>query len=186
MCEPTTIALAAAAAAGPAIAAGFNAKAAYDEGTFASEQSAHNAAVANRNAQDAIDRGKIEAQDALARGEVNAGRIQGEGVKAEASGVAAMGASGFDVQSSSFLDLASGSRAAAELDALTVRNDAAREAWGIKTNAKREADALREQSRQLSAESERLRKKRNWEVAGTLLGGAAQVAGAAAGGGRGR
>ena len=183
MCvDPVTIGAIAASTAGPAIATGFKAKEAYDEGKFQANQADFNASVAEQNATDALERGKVSAQDTVARGEVNAGRIEGQAVKTEAELVAAAGASGFDAQSSSYLDLVAGSRAAAELDALTVRNDAAREAWGLKTNSKREADALKMQASQLRGEAKRLRDRTFWDVTGTLLGGAAQTVGAGVGG----
>ena len=84
----------------------------------------NNAITANRLAQDATQRGQIEEQ----RSRAETKRLQGRQV-------AALAASGVDVQSGSALDIISDTAALGEIDALTIRDNAAREAWQHRAQA---------------------------------------------------
>jgi len=99
---------------------------------YASEQQAqdarnlanYNAKVREYQAQDTIDRGAVEEQK------------QREKVRQfMGSQRAAMGASGVEVASGSFGDVLQQSAAMGERDALTIRNNAMRAAWGYRTQS---------------------------------------------------
>lgn len=78
-----------------------------------------NATLADRNAADALDRGRLaeNRQRGDVRGVLGAQR-------------AAYAGSGVDLSSGSVADVQSDTARMGELDALTIRNNAAREAWG--------------------------------------------------------
>lgn len=77
----------------------------------------------------------LQAQDALARGDVLAGRrrLQTEQVIGEDR--ASLGAQGVDVNKGSAVDVQADARYLGELDAMTIKNNAAREAWGYQVQA---------------------------------------------------
>lgn len=83
-----------------------------------------NAQIADWQAQDALDRGKDEA--AKHRSAVR--RMVG-------SQRARLAAQGIDIESGSALDLQLDTARLGELDALTIENNAAREAWGYRVQA---------------------------------------------------
>jgi len=99
---------------------------------YASEQqaqdarnlAAYNKQVSDYQAQDTLDRGAVEEQK------------QREKVRQfMGSQRAAMGASGVEVASGSFGDVLQQSAAMGERDALTIRNNAMRAAWGYRTQS---------------------------------------------------
>lgn len=94
-------------------------------------QGAFEEAAANRNANMA-DR---QATDAIARGDI-ASNIRGRHVR-EAVGAdrAAAGASGLDLSSGSAADVQTNEATLGALDIATIRNNAAREAWGYTSQA---------------------------------------------------
>lgn len=106
-----------------------------------------NAAIAERAAQDAIERGKVAENEQ--RQKVR--QLQGEQK-------AAMAAAGADVQSGSNLDTLSDTAMVGEFDALTIRNNAAREAYGYRT-----------QSAQYSAEAALAQQRGTSSLYGSLL-----------------
>jgi hypothetical protein len=120
----------------------------------------YQAKVAEQNAQIQENAGAL----ALQRGAIAAGVERMKESQAEGSARAAMGGSGIDLQSGSSLDVLADSRMMNELDAQTVANNAAREAWGYKTAAVNDR-----------AQAELSRMSGRYGAAATLIGGAAQA-----------
>lgn len=84
----------------------------------------YNAQVATMQSEDAIARGK----DAEERHRENVRRLMG-------SQRAAWAASGVDVNSGNAVDVVADTASMGELDALMIRHNAAREAWGFQNQA---------------------------------------------------
>lgn len=95
--------------------------------------------VANTNAALA----EMQADDAERRGGLAALRHQGETRTLIGAQRAAGAASGVDLSSGSIADLQAEAAFLGELDALTIRNNAAREAWGYRAEAAGLRDAGR-------------------------------------------
>jgi hypothetical protein len=127
MCvDPATLAVVSAAAS--VLGTGVSAYGQIQAGQAAKAAGDYNAAVA-RNNQIVAER---QAQDALARGEV-AETEQRRKVRMLASSQrAALGASGVQLDAGTPLDLLGDTAAMGELDALTIRNNAEREAYGYR------------------------------------------------------
>jgi hypothetical protein len=87
--------------------------------------------VAEQNAQIA----RQGAADARARGQEEAGQQRMKTRRFIGAQKAAIAASGIDPTTGSALDTLSESAAFGELDALTIQNNASREAWGYQTQA---------------------------------------------------
>lgn len=122
---------------------------------------------ANYQSQVARNNAKTQeymAQDATARGErgEQAHRLNVARIKSEQR--AAFGASGVDVQSGSPLEAISDTAMLGELDALTIRSNAEREAYGYRTGASN-----------YMAQSKLDRMKGRQAAVGTLLSGAGRV-----------
>lgn len=119
-----------------------------------------NAKVADQNARDALERGKIEEQQKRQEVAMLTGRQK-----------AAMGANGVDIGFGSPLDTLVDTAMLGEIDALTIRSNAAREAYGYNVQgANGRADAA------LSRSSAKGAKKGGYLSAfGTVLGGAGDV-----------
>lgn len=122
MCEPVTIAV---AAAGLAVAGGVT-KAVGDK------MSADSAA--NRDRQNAIY-AEDAASSALQKGESDAGRIVTRGAALQGTQRALYGASGVDVNSGSAARTQEDTAGLTALDAETARTNAQLQAWGLKTQA---------------------------------------------------
>ena len=115
------------------MAAGLAISAASTAVSLLSSEAQHqtSSALARRNAQ-VLDQ---TAEDAAARGEV-AETIQRQKTASIAGAQrASMGASGFKVDEGSFGDVLEQTVATGELDALTIRSNAMREAWGHQSDA---------------------------------------------------
>lgn len=84
-----------------------------------------------RNAQIA----EIQAKDALARGRVEAKRARRQTEQVIGAQRTGFAAQGVDVNRGSALDIQADAAYLGELDALTIRNNAAKEAWGYRTQA---------------------------------------------------
>lgn len=123
-------------------------------------QSNYQAKLDEQNAKLQEDAAAIAAN----RGGQDAGIQRMKGSQLEASARAEAGATGIDLQSGSTLDVLADSRMMNELDALTIKNNAAREAWGYKTTAV-----------QNRAQAELTRMGGRYGAAATLIGGAAQA-----------
>ena len=91
------------------------------------------AAKAAANAQAKI--GNQMARDAEERGREEEGQIRRKYSAMRGAQIAGFGASGLDPTSGSPLDLIGDTATIGEIDALTVRGNAAREAWGYRANA---------------------------------------------------
>lgn len=119
-----------------------------------------NAKVSDQNARDAIERGKIEEQQKRQEIAMLTGRQK-----------AAMAANGVDISFGSPLDTLVDTAMLGELDALTIRSNAAREAYGYNVQAVNgRADAT------LSRANAKSSKKGGYLSAfGTVLGGAGDV-----------
>lgn len=133
MCEPVTIATIAVVAAGAS--------------AYAQVQ-AGNAQANAMEAQAQVDR--AQAADALQRGAAEAGKVKTAGSLAVSENKAALAGAGVDVQSGSAVKALEDTRLGSELDAGTVRSNAARAAWGHEVQAQQEeygAKAARYSSR---------------------------------------
>lgn len=106
-----------------------------------------------------------QAADALARGSVAEFRHRQQVGKLVGAQRAGYGAQGIDVNDGSALDVQADTAYMGELDALTIRNNAAREAWGYQVQAN---DSMLQAS---LARSQGIT-----GAAGTLLGGAGSLA----------
>lgn len=164
MCEPFTIA----AMGATAIGTGIEVYAQGQEGDYQRKAAEENAVWLRRAGADAEQRG---AKD------VGALRMRGSAAIAEQR--AAYGASGVDATVGTPASNLVATRLMAELDAATAKNNAMREAWGYRTEA-----------RQMDEQAEfigRRAQQRQWS---TILGGAGQLIGmggkayAAGGGGK--
>ena len=122
------------------------------EGIASKKQADANTALANTATADAFRRGSQEAGD-----------IRQGGAKLAARQHVAFAASGVDASVGTAADVISSTAAGAELEALTVENNAAREAWGYKKHG------LAFQT-QAGLDASR----RNRETAGTVLGAIGQ------------
>lgn len=96
---------------------------------------------------------KLNADDAIARWAAAASRHQMQVRGLIGSQRAALAAQGLDVSSGTALDLQDESAYFGELDAQTIRNNAAREAYGIQTNSIFSQLAARNTARNLRAQS---------------------------------
>lgn len=76
---------------------------------------------------------RINARDAIARGTEASHWAMSDTRRMIGSQRARLAAQGVDVNSGSALDVQADTMALGELDALTIKNNAAREAWGYKT-----------------------------------------------------
>lgn len=124
--DPASLALA--ATIGSAIIGGAGA---IQQGQAAKSAAEYNSQVAQNNAKIATQNATWAAQE----GEANAGQ-QGLKTKATvAATLASEGASGVDVNSGSFQNVRSSEKELGTLDALTIRSNAARTAYGYETQA---------------------------------------------------
>lgn len=170
----STIALLTLAGASTAISAGSSLKAgnaAKRAGQAQRRVAESQADLADFNAQVA----DLQAADAIARGAEDEGRFR-QGVRALiGSQRAAIGASGVDVNYGSSVDVQADAAFLGELDALTIRTNAAREAWGYKVQAadlRRRAQIARQEGVNLEAAGREAQAASRFQAAGTIAGGA--------------
>lgn len=107
------------------------------------------------------------AQDALSRGNVDASKARSEGTVTADAQFSAYANSGVDPTVGTAAAVQASTRAQAELDAQTLKNNAAREAWGFRTQGL-------SYQRQAGLDAQRSKTKQ----AATILGGAGQAAAA--------
>ena len=148
MCEPTTIALIATAAAGTMSAVGQ-----YQQGQVAKQVGRNNATMAEYAAQDAERRGEEEAQ-----------AIQRKASQLRGTQRSMMAARGLDLGVGTPAELIDQTDFFAEQDRATARSNARRDAWAVRADASNQGTAAR-------AEASRLR----MGSYGSLLGTAASV-----------
>lgn len=77
----------------------------------------------------------VNAEDALARGNEQASRMRSKGKSIEASQRAALAAQGISVEDGSAAETLAQTKMFSELDVMTIKNNAWREAWGYKNQA---------------------------------------------------
>lgn len=142
----------------------FNAYASYEQGKYLDKVAKVNAGISEQAAQDAVARGSIEADEQR--------KTTQQIIGAQRTGFAA---GGIDVNSGTAGLIQDDVAALGELDALTIINNASREAYGYKVQAMDQ----RQQGRLA-------RYQGNMEAVGSILGGiedAARFAGLGGGGG---
>lgn len=120
MCELVTASLAIAAVASAASAA---------YGSYAAGQQAEAAEkVGQRNARIA----EIAERDALARSEIDSSRVMDKGYRMISRAKVVAAANGLDLSSEGFADTVGGIAQGAATDVETIKNNAARQAWGLR------------------------------------------------------
>ena len=97
----------------------------YREGKISSQVNRNNAIISDRLATDAVKRGKVREE-----------RFRGEVEQLKGAQIAGFAKSGVDVSEGSALDVRLETAEFGELDALTIRANAEREAFGYKTEAR--------------------------------------------------
>ena len=117
-----------------------------------------------RNLRGREDADAPEATDVRDRASDEAGLATMEGSKVVGEQTVAAAASGVDSSSGTAADIAEASRVNAALDSQTIRNNAAREAWGLKI-----------QALQVQQEGKRARRASEKGAVGTVLGGLGSV-----------
>lgn len=161
MCEPAT--LATIAIIGSAMSAGVSAFGAYKETQAANASAEYNARVSERNKQIA----DMQANQARQQGEVDARAKAREISKLIGSQRAGFAGSGMLVDTGSAQDITEETAAFGALDAMTIRRNAANQAWGY------QVQGLNYQSQ---ADLARMSKRNPYTAAGTtLLTGAADT-----------
>jgi len=171
MCEPTTIALAATAVAG-----GFSAYQANEQGKYQQALANQNAVMQERNA----DMQQHQASDTRARGVVAAEQQRDKARRMGARQATELAGNGLDISSGTSLDLFAETATLGEYDAQVVENNAAREAYGYDfqaTNTRYGARSTRASGRNARAAGKN-------KAIGTLLTTGAQAASLGMGGGR--
>lgn len=133
----------------------FSAVGAYNQNEAASKAASYNAAVANNAATFARQQGEIKAQASDRQTAALLGRQK-----------AAYAAGNLDVNSGSPLDIQADTARFGRLNSLTIRNNAAREAWGYQAGANLD-----------TAESQGYAQAAPMAAAGSLIGTAGDVAG---------
>lgn len=162
MCEPASIALAGIALTAATTVVG--AYSAYQQQKSSNRAAEFNASMMRRNAKVA----ELQAQNAEQQGAVDEKKHRLEVSQLIGSQRAGVSANGLLVDSGTPLDLTSDSEGFGELDALTIRNNAARRAW-----------ALRNESADYTAQGELSLMKRTSPVlaaGGSLLSGGSNLA----------
>ena len=144
------------------------AKSASDQASAASATANYQAAVAANNAKQAT----INANYATQAGNIEAGNQQLKTAALVGAQRAAMGANGLDINSGSSMDVQSGTQLAGDVDAMTIRSNAAQKAYSYQVQgAGFTADQGLDQSRAANA----IVAGQNG-VASSILGGASSVA----------
>lgn len=131
----------------------------------AERQGAYEAGMLERNAEFA----EAQGADAIARGSEASMRVRREARLTSASQRAALAASGIDVTVGSAVDLQAETETLGELDALTIANNARKQAWGFSV----EAADLRERARLTRKSAKATARDLRWGSISTLLTGAA-------------
>lgn len=138
------------------------------QGKAAQAQANYQSQVAQNNAQIS----EWQAADALKRGKVEEDQHRRKVSQLIGSQRASIGASGFDLGDETSVGIVGDTAAMGELDALTIRNNAAREAWGYRV----QGSNYTAESGLLLARGDAARTASKWQAAGDLLGGASKFA----------
>ena len=159
MCEPVTIGLMVASTLASARGAYVQSKAAQGQARFQAGVARNNATMAG-----------YAAEDAIARGGEAANRSNQQYRQLRGKQVVAMAANGIDIGSSgSALNILDDTDMLASIDATTIRNNAARQAWGYRVEGQNYGSSARMYDASADAENPLL------SAGASLLGGAAQV-----------
>lgn len=134
-------------------------QAASENAQFQSEVASQNQQIANMNAQQTTQVGEAQTEQQQQKTKATVGAIE-----------AAQGASGIDVNTGSAVDVRSSASELGELDALTIRSNAARTAYGFEVNAQNQGA----ESQLLSQESEQAEIGGGLSGFGSLLSGVSQ------------
>ena len=135
-------------------------QAAKQQANYQAAVARNNAIIAERKAADARERGEVEAQQQRLRTQQLIGRQ-----RASAAG------RGVQVDEGSALDVTADTAALGELDALTIRSNAEREALGFEAEGRGfQAEGELAQARGRTAQTDAL-----FEAGGTFLSGASRV-----------
>lgn len=101
------------------------------QGKAAEAQANYQAQVADNNAKVA----RMQAEDALQRGQIEEQQHRRKVQQMLSTQRVGIGASGFDLSDTTSQDILGDTAMFGEYDALTIRNNAAREAWGYRNQA---------------------------------------------------
>ena len=150
------------------------AKAQEAAGQAAKKSSESQAGLADYNAQVA----ELQAQDAVERGKEEEGKFRSQVRGAVGQQRAGIAANGVDVGFGSAVDVQADAAYLGELDALTIRNNAAREAWGYKVEAydsRQRAKIARETGDYQEAAGKEAAHASNLAALGTIATGGASL-----------
>jgi hypothetical protein len=149
--------------------AGVGAVGSIQSGKAASEAASYNATIAEQNRQQALKNANLVS----ASGEQQAA-VQEQKTRAEAGAIkAAQAASGVDVNTGSAVDVQSSAAETGQLSAITVRANAAREAYGYET----QATSFQDQAGLDTANAANAQTAGEVGATGTILGGVGSAAG---------
>lgn len=163
MCDPITMG---AMAVGSAVVGTVGA---LQAGHAASQAANYNAQMQMQNAEQAQRNAEIASQSGMANQNIQQLKTRAQIASTRAN----EGASGVGVNSGSFADVQQSEAVIGEMDSLTVRSRATREAYGYEvqgTNFRNQASLDREEGKQAKTAS-------YFNAASTLLGGASNAAG---------
>jgi len=138
------------------------------QGKAASAQANYQAQVAENNAATS----RLQAADAIERGKIEEGQHRKQVSRMIGQQRAGIAGSGFELGDETSQDILGDTASMGELDALTIRNNAQREAWGFEVqgqNATAEAGLSRMRGASAKTAS-------YWQAGGDLLGGATKFA----------
>lgn len=142
-----------------------SARGAYVQSEAAQGQANYQAGVARNNATMA----EYAAADAVERGGEAANRSNQQYRQLRGRQVATMAANGIDIGSGSALSILEDTDMVASIDATTIRNNAARQAWGYQVEGQNYSSSASMYQASADAENPML------SAGASLLGGAAQV-----------
>lgn len=129
---------------------------------YQAQVASNNAVIARQNADAALQAGQAAEQQQRTKSAALLGSIR-----------AAQAANGIRIDSGSALDVQADAATLGELDALTIRNNAARQAWAYQA----QGDTFAAQSQLDTAQAGWAQSAGQTQGMGTLLGGAASVSG---------
>lgn len=116
---------------------------------------------------------EIQAKDAVARGQQEEQRFRTQVRGAVGAQRAGFAADNIDVGFGSAVDVQADAAYLGELDALTIRTNAAREAWGYKVEAfdsRKRGEIARKEGVYLEAAGKQQQSASRWGAAGTIVG----------------
>jgi hypothetical protein len=120
----------------------------------------------------------LQAKDAVERGAEAESRFRSTIRGAIGSQRAGFAAANIDVSFGSAVDVQADAAFLGELDALTIRTNAAREAWGYQVQAadiRKRADVARREGVMMAEAGRVNASTMNWQIGSTILGGASSL-----------